>query len=65
MTRPLSYILLLALTACAPQPCPVIAVKQWTPAEQRQMLTEVQKLPGDSILVPLIEDYARLRRQVK
>jgi len=55
----------LVLSACSSQPCPTIAVKQWSKAEQLQILAEEKKLPDDSILIPVIEDYARLRRELK
>lgn len=62
--------LLLALTACTPQvnlapDCPQIAVKDWSREEQRQILAEEQRLPAESILIPMIEDYAKLRREVR
>lgn len=60
-----SLPLLLILSACSLPPCPTHAVKTWTPAEQRQILTEEKKLPADSILIPVLEDYAKLRREVK
>jgi hypothetical protein len=55
----------LLLAACTCPPPRTIAVKTWTPEEQRQILAEEQKLPADSILIPLIMDYARLRREAK
>jgi hypothetical protein len=60
-------LLLLTLAACSPQ-CPAptpIAVKDWSREEQRQILTEEKKLPDNSILIPVLEDYARLRREVR
>ena len=62
---PLLLLLLLLLSACAPQARPTVAVKDWTPAEQRQILAEERKLPDDSILIPVLMDYARLRREVR
>ena len=64
MTRwPLPLLLLCACSS--PQPCPAIAVKTWTPAEQREMLAEERTLPDNSILISVLEDYARLRREAR
>jgi hypothetical protein len=57
--------LLLALTACSQQACPTYAVKTWSREEQRQILDAERELPDDSILIPVLEDYAKLRREVK
>jgi hypothetical protein len=57
--------LFITLTACTPQPCPTYAVKTWTPEEQRQILDEERKLDDDSILIGVLEDYAKLRREVR
>ena len=62
--RPVLCMLVLSLAACQQQ-CPVIGVKDWTPAEQRRMADEIESLPGDSILIAVVNDYARLRRQVR
>jgi len=60
------FIPLLLLSACSYCPSPLaIPVKNWTETEQRQILEEEKKLPADSILIPLMEDYARLRREVR
>ena len=64
------WLILLALTACSPQlniapECPQIAVKEWTAGEQHQILAEEKKLPGDSILISVLMDYAKLRREVR
>ena len=64
------WLILLALTACTPQvnlapECPKVAVKDWLRDEQRQILAEEKKLAPDSILIPVIEDYAKLRREVR
>ena len=52
------FVLLLA-TACGPRP--VIsdspALHQWTAKEWEQILTAEKALPGDSILIPVLEDY--------
>lgn len=65
--HPKLAIALLLLTGCSqPAPCPPpIAVKQWTKAEQDQILAEERKLPDGSILIPVLEDYVRLRLEVK
>ena len=65
-----SWPLLLALTACTPQvniapDCPQIAVKDWSREEQRQILAEEKQLSGDSILIPVLMDYAKLRREAR
>lgn len=62
--------LLFLLTACTPQvnlapECPKVAVKNWSRDEQRQILDEERKLAPDSILIPVLMDYARLRREVR
>jgi lipopolysaccharide export system protein LptA len=54
----------LLLSACS-QSCPAFAVKDWSSDEQRQILAEEQQLPDDSILIPVLEDYARLRIEVR
>jgi Tfp pilus assembly protein PilP len=54
---------LLILTACSSE-CSV-ALKHWTPEEQRQMADEIADLPDDSLLIPAMNDYAKLRREVK
>ena len=64
------WLILLALTACSPQlnlapECPQIAVKDWSAAEQRQILAEEKQLPGDSILIAVLMDYAKLRREAR
>jgi PBP1b-binding outer membrane lipoprotein LpoB len=53
---------LLLLSACA-QPCQQIAVKQWSDAEQDQMRDAIDQLPPDSILIPAMLDYKRLRTE--
>jgi hypothetical protein len=61
------FLLPLFLAACS-QPCPTpqgLAVKQWSSAEQYQILAEEKKLPADSILIGVLEDYAKLRREVR
>lgn len=58
------YLLVLALAACEQQ-CATIALKDWTPEEQRRMADEVHALPADSLLVPAMNDYARLRREAR
>ena len=58
------YVLVLALAACEQQ-CATIAVKDWTPGEQSRMADEVDALPADSLLVPAMNDYARLRREAR
>jgi hypothetical protein len=64
-SRPLCYLAVLLLAACTCPPPRTIAVKTWTPEEQRQILAEEQKLPGDSILIAVLMDYARLRHEAK
>lgn len=64
MTRFLAVLLLLTLAACSPD-CQPVALKTWTPAEQRRMADEIDALPDGSLLVPAMNDYARLRREVR
>jgi hypothetical protein len=60
------WLILLLISGCCPTPADEhIPVKQWTRDEQRQILAEEQKLPPDSILISLIEDYAKLRREAR
>ena len=42
-----------------------MAVKEWSRDEQRQILAEEKKLSPDSILIPVLMDYAKLRREVR
>ncbi len=63
------YLLLalsaLVLVSCSPCPTQTISVRQWSRQEQRQAAVEIKALPSDSILVPILEDYARLRREAQ
>lgn len=58
-------VLAFSVSACCSTPTSPdpIALKQWSRDEQRQILTEEEKLPADSILISVIEDYVRLRRE--
>lgn len=57
-------LILMALSGCC-QSGTSVTVKDWTSDEQRQILAEERKLPSDSILIPVLEDYAKLRREVR
>lgn len=57
-------LLVFGLAACEQQ-CATIALKDWTPEEQRKVLAEERKLPDDSILIPVLNDYAKLRREAR
>ena len=61
----LSLFLILTLTNCSQPECPTIAIKTWSTVEERQAASEVAALPDNSILVPMLEDYARIRREVQ
>ena len=61
----LSLFLILTLTNCSQPECPHIATKAWSTIEERQAASEVAALPDNSILVPMLEDYARIRREVQ
>ncbi|OWK47529.1 hypothetical protein [Fimbriiglobus ruber] len=61
VSKTISFSLLLLLSACAQPSCPRIAVKQWSSREQDQIRTALDQLPANSILIPAIEDYERLR----
>lgn len=37
----------------------------WTHAEQQQMLADEKKLPADSIIIPVLEDCSRARKELK
>lgn len=67
MTKIICYVVLLALVAC--QPCPVVtdspALKPWTADEQREILAEEKRLGPDSILIPALEDYHRMRAALR
>ncbi|WP_020471449.1 hypothetical protein [Zavarzinella formosa] len=63
MTRWLPVFLV--MTACSCPPSPVLHVKDWSPEEQRQILAEEKRLSDDSILIPVLEDYARMRREAR
>ncbi|OWK44034.1 hypothetical protein [Fimbriiglobus ruber] len=60
-----TFSLLLLLSACDRPNCPGIYVKQWSPGEQDQIRTALDQLPANSILVPAIEDYERLRLEAQ
>ncbi|OWK42495.1 hypothetical protein [Fimbriiglobus ruber] len=64
-SRITTFSLLLLLAACDQPNCPGISVKQWSPAEQDQIRTALDQLPANSILIPAIEDYERLRLEAK
>ncbi len=55
-------LLLVVAGCCQTQP---VEIKEWSLAEQHQMLAEEKLLPPDSVIVSALEDYARLRRQVQ
>jgi hypothetical protein len=57
-------LILMALSGCC-QAATSMPLKDWTRDEQRQILAEERKLPSDSILIPVLEDYAKLRREVR
>ena len=60
-----SFSLLLLLSACAQPNCPRIYVKQWSAREQDQIKAALDQLPNDSILIPALEDYERLRLEAQ
>jgi hypothetical protein len=60
------WLILLLISGCCPAPADEhIAIKQWSRDEQHQILAEEQKLPADSILIPVLLDYAKLRREAR
>lgn len=65
VSKTISFSLLLLLSACAQPNCPRIYVKQWSPREQDQIKKEMDQLPADSILKPVLMDYERLRLEAK
>jgi hypothetical protein len=63
--KTISFSTLLLLSACAQPNCPRIYVKQWSPREQDQIRSAIDQLPADSVLIPAMEDYERLRLEAK
>lgn len=64
------YCLILAvlLASCAtlsPVGNSSYTIKKWTNKEQDQIALEVAKLPADSILIPAIIDYTRMRHEAE
>jgi hypothetical protein len=55
----------LLLGACAPPDCPRVYVKQWSAPEQDRIKAALDLLPPDSILIPAMLDYERLRLDAK
>ena len=58
--------LTLILTGCAAPAvvnCP--PVKEWTPQEEENMALVVNRLPIDSPVVGVFEDYARMRAEAR
>lgn len=54
----------LLLSACASSTeCPV--PKQWPIEEQMAIAREREKLPPDNILRPVLDDWERLRRELR
>ena len=60
-----TFSLFLLLSACAQPNCPRVYVKQWSAREQDQIRTALDQLPADSILIPALVDYERLRLEAK
>lgn len=56
----LIFLITAICSGCADHPCP--ALHQWTPFEQRQLADQLKDLPESSMIPPVIEDYAQLRR---
>lgn len=42
-----------------------ITVKNWSVEEQAQMANDISRLPNNSILIPAMEDYARMRAEAR
>lgn len=42
-----------------------ITVKKWSIEEQAQMANDISRLPNNSILIPAMEDYARMRAEAR
>lgn len=59
--------LLLVLLVCGCEACPpvYIPVKQWSKDEQAQIAAEHNKLQPDSILRPVLDEWEKLRRELR
>ena len=68
MPRKLNLIgltLLIAAT-CSCTQCPALPITHdWTLAEQQQIAKERNALPPDSILLPVLEEWSLIRREIK
>lgn len=62
-----ALLVLLFLAGCASQgvatACP--ALHQWTTSQQDTLAAELDMLPPGSLLIPAMEDYAKLRAEVR
>jgi hypothetical protein len=65
VSKTISFSLLLLLSACSQPNCPRVYVKQWSAREQDQIKVAIDKLPPDSILIPAMLDYDRLRLEAQ
>ena len=64
------YILvfvLLLLTSCVDCPPAItcIPLKPWNDIEQNNLKADIQQLPNNSMLIPAMIDYARMRSEAR
>lgn len=58
-------VLLACLSACCSPSAPTYAVKQWTVPDQIEIAHERNALPADSILRPVLDEWERMRRELR
>ena len=63
----LCLVFFFSLSACA-SPSPAVIcpkVKEWTRAEQAAMVSEIKKLPENSLIVGAMVDYHNMRQEAR
>lgn len=63
--RAIYSLALLGLTACAATPDACPAVKQYSVPEQQAIVKEWNALPDNSALLSPLQDWERMRRQLR
>ena len=59
-----TLIILTLVASCAP-PRPTIALKQYTPSQQREIAKARNALPDDSPLLSPLQEWENLRQRLK